>query len=440
MHRSIKALPLALLLGLSACGNDDPGEGPPKTVEGEWATETYGLVVKLRGNQVELFERTEVSCLPLAAGALEEGRLPDVDLRFRREGDALVIEDSGTLYVRGKRAPIPDLCTRPPPSPKDPVLNFDILWNTFNEQYALFDLYGVDWRARYQQFRPRVSATTSDDELFALLSEMLTPLRDGHINLGGGERHFSPKPFPDDFYENHDAVLQYIDQHLMKGPGVTRTGGGQLAYQSLNARVGYIAVFKMMKFTEAADAASDVAAAGKAIDEALAALGDKAALIVDVRFNTGGHDAVSLALASRFTTTERLGVSKKGRTRDGFTPARELRFGPAGPRPFTKPVYVLQSGLSASAAEIFTMAMAPLPQVTLVGERSLGAHSDTPTRQLPNGWTFGLSIEQYFAPDGQMYESVGVPTDVAMPLDCASIAAGTDRILQEALRLTAALP
>ncbi|WP_338865193.1 S41 family peptidase [Myxococcus stipitatus] len=436
MHWSLKALPLAFLLSLSACGNDDP----PRSVEGDWTTETFGLVVKLHGTHVELFERTDVSCLPLASGELTDGRLPELDMRFRLDGDALVIEDSGTLYIRGKRAPAPDDCSHPPPSPKDPVLNFETFWNTFNEQYALFDLYGVDWRARYQQFRPRVSATTTDDELFSLMSEMLTPLRDGHINLSAGQRHFSPKPFPADFYENRDAVIQYIDQRLMKGPGVTLTGRGRLSYQSLNARVGYIVIFNMIRFSEQSDSASEVAAAGKAIDEALAALGDKDALIIDVRFNGGGYDSVALALASRFTSTERLGISKKGRTRDGFTPLRELRFGPAGPRQFTKPVYVLQSGLSASAAEIFTMAMSPLPNVTLVGERSIGAHSDTPTRQLPNGWSFGLSVEQYFAPDGKMYESVGVPTDVAVPLDCASIAAGTDRILEEALRLTAALP
>jgi len=33
-------------------------------------------------------------------------------------------------------------------------------------------------------------------------------------------------------------------------------------------------------------------------------------------------------------------------------------------------------------------------------------------RQLPNGWTFGLSNEVYRAADGTIYEGVGIPPDL----------------------------
>jgi hypothetical protein len=305
------------------------------------------------------------------------------------------------------------------------VFNFEVFWRTFAEQYALFELYGVDWQARYALFRPRVSANTTDDELFAILSESLAPLTDGHIGLIGGKRRFHPKDYPADFEAHRAQITDYIFEHLVAGPGVTVTAENRMAYQSLNEHVGYIFVTRMDQFSPnpADGAAGNAEAAGHALDQALEALSNKDALIIDVRFNPGGYDAISLALASRFTTVDRIGFSKKTRDGDGYTPLREYHIAPAGPRQFTKPVYLL------------TLAMSGLPQVTIVGDRTMGAHSDILTRQLPNGWTFWLSPELYYAPDGQVYERIGIPPDVEVALDAASLVEGSDHILQEALRL-----
>src|SRR4051794_10257615 len=94
---------------------------------------------------------------------------------------------------------------------------------------------------------------------------------------------------------------------------------------------------------------------------------------LDLRFNAGGYDAASMAIASRFTDVERVAFTKKARAGAGFTPSREYRFAPAGARRFTRPVYLLTSSLTASAAEIFTMSMSALPHVTVVGERTDGS-------------------------------------------------------------------
>ncbi|MCP3143068.1 S41 family peptidase [Pyxidicoccus xibeiensis] len=441
MTRWFRLFSLALLVTLPACGEDD-GEDPlplDGALEGSWTTEGYGFVVRFQGDRVALHELTTVSCLRYAREGVEaDGTAPGLGLRFRLDGEQLVIENATTLHITARRAAFPEVCTRPEPRADDPVSNFEVFWSTFAEQYALFDLYGVDWRARYETFRPRVTSGTSEAELFSVLSELLAPLTDGHISLEADDQEFRPKP-PPEWLETHlEGVKQYVRGHYLGGPGVTLTAHERLAYQSLDARVGYIFLAGMVGFSgPAGDEADDVAAAARAIDEALAALGDKQALILDVRFNAGGYDAVSLAIASRFTDVERLAFTKKARVGQGFTPPREYRFAPAGPRRFTGRVYILTSSLSASAAEIFTMAMGALPNVTVVGERTDGAHSDVLTRQLPNGWSFGLSNELYAAPDGQVYERVGLPPDVELALDAPSLAGGTDRIFQEALRLAA---
>ncbi|QRK10899.1 S41 family peptidase [Archangium violaceum] len=438
-----RMMSLALLVMLAACGKDgtdDGGGAPPpaETLEGSWTTEGYGFTFRFQGDTVTLYETTAVSCLKISEGPLEDGVLPELGMRFRLEGDRLVIDNGGTLFITGRRTPFPEVCTRVMPPPDDPVFNFEVFWRTFAEHYPFFDLHGVDWNARYETFRPRVSAATTDAELFSLLSELLEPLEDAHIGLEAGEWRFNPKP-PPEWVEAYGArVEQYLLEHYHGGPGVTVTGGGMLAYQSLDERVGYIHIAAMAGFSEGEQEEEvDAEAAGRAMDEALAALADKEALVIDVRFNIGGYDSTSLAIASRFADRERLAFTKKTRAGEGFTPSREYRFAPAGARQFTRPVYLLTSNLTVSAGEIFTMAMGTLPHVNVVGERTTGAHSDILPRHLPNGWAFSLSNQVYTAPDGQVYERVGLPPDVELPLDAPALVEGSDRILEEALRLAA---
>src|SRR3954467_2037497 len=72
--------------------------------------------------------------------------------------------------------------------PKDtaiskPELNFEVLWHTFEDNYAFFKLRNIDWHKSYQKFRPQVSSTTTDDSLYDVFSKMLSPFQDNHINV-----------------------------------------------------------------------------------------------------------------------------------------------------------------------------------------------------------------------------------------------------------------
>jgi hypothetical protein len=50
-------------------------------------------------------------------------------------------------------------------------------------RHALFDAKGVDWNALYRVYRTKVSATTTDDGLFQILSDLLGHLNDNHVTL-----------------------------------------------------------------------------------------------------------------------------------------------------------------------------------------------------------------------------------------------------------------
>ena len=52
---------------------------------------------------------------------------------------------------------------------RDPERNFEELWETFHNRYPFFALRNVDWKKQYDIFRPQVTRTTSDTELFDIL-------------------------------------------------------------------------------------------------------------------------------------------------------------------------------------------------------------------------------------------------------------------------------
>ncbi|WP_462251535.1 hypothetical protein [Ekhidna sp.] len=67
--------------------------------------------------------------------------------------------------------------------PNKPVETFEACWNLFNDSYASFEEKNIDWDKTYDEFRPQVTSTTTDKELFIVLTNMLKPLGDAHVNL-----------------------------------------------------------------------------------------------------------------------------------------------------------------------------------------------------------------------------------------------------------------
>ena len=68
----------------------------------------------------------------------------------------------------------------------DPVSVFDYLWNKVDQQYAFFDVKGVDWDSVREVYRPKVDDDMGRDSLFRVCAAMLNTLRDGHTNLISG--------------------------------------------------------------------------------------------------------------------------------------------------------------------------------------------------------------------------------------------------------------
>ncbi len=173
------------------------------------------------------------------------------------------------------------------------------------------------------------------------------------------------------------------------------------------------------------------------------------ALVIDVRENGGGNSDVGYRVLACLTDREFLG--SKWETRD-YKPTlrawgqRETRFhGPASKMPpngkliFTKPVVVLTSPRTYSAAEDFTVAFRGMKRGKIIGEATGGSTGQPLTFPLPGGGMARVCTKHDSFADGTEFVGTGVVPDVAISPTVGDLRAGRDTVLQAALRELGAL-
>ena len=149
----------------------------------------------------------------------------------------------------------------------------------------------------------------------------------------------------------------------------------------------------------------------KIMDMVINDLSEMKSIIIDVRFNGGGQDAVSFEILSRFIPKGKLQIAtQKLRYGNRFTTLLPLYID-GNTNAFTKPVYILTSQQTGSAAEAFSIATMSMENVKRIGSATSGAMSTALEKTLPNGWSFAISNEVYRDNNGKSYENIGVPVD-----------------------------
>lgn len=406
-------------------------------LQGVWRSLGYGKVLLIEEDQYTFFEETSISCLPLFSGPLDELSERYDHLTVSPGGQAFSAHRAtgvtriGFRRLKALPATVADTRDR---NPDDPEFNFEVFWHTFAEQYALFDLKGVDWHQAYRDFRHRITPDSHPEVLYATLVAMLRPLRDGHVHLHSSWGQYNSGPLPalfkrlDDELDAADTdqdVASYLAElrewlreviHNDYLGGRVHHGGNRLVeWGRLDDDTGYLNIRAMAgQSGKIGYPAEDLTATHALMQRVMAEVGRLPNLVVDVRGNGGGYDGVALCFASYLMDRKRRAFTKSARQGNGCTGQQPIHVTPATTGTYRGNLFVLTSELTASAAEIFVLALLQHPRVTLMGEPTLGILSDTLERHLPNGWYLTLSNEIYRASDGETYEDVGIPPHIRM--------------------------
>jgi C-terminal processing protease CtpA/Prc len=161
-----------------------------------------------------------------------------------------------------------------------------------------------------------------------------------------------------------------------------------------------------------------------ALFDQLSRFADTGALIVDLRVNRGGRESLAMLVASRFVPEETLVATRTVRVggTDRYVDAGDLTARPLPTGPYPARLAVLVGPGTAGAAELLALALREVPGAVLVGAPTAGSLSPMLLRELPNGWTLGLSHQRVVDADGRSWEGIGIPVDHAV-----DEAAGPDR-------------
>jgi carboxyl-terminal processing protease len=311
-----------------------------------------------------------------------------------------------------------------------PENNFEIFWKDFNLYYAQFQIRHIDWDSVYAVTRPQISQQTTDKQLYGYLAAIIRGINDMHVDLSTPLGYASwalphPTSYPSMWLINPCKYLQcgspqssIMEYRLTQDPSI-----------------GYIRIWKFGGGGSALELYDD---RYLVIDYILRQFKDTKGLLIDVRGNQGGEGFNAEIVADRFADKKRLCMKyckKIGPGKNDFSEWINHYTEPKGAYQYLKPVVVLTSRETGSAAEYFVMAMKVLPHVTIMGDTTGGGFGLPIYRELPNGWTYRLATEIGADADGYIIEGMGIPPDIPILTTVADSINGIDRIIEKGIEI-----
>ena len=308
-----------------------------------------------------------------------------------------------------------------------PVNVFDYLWNKVDQQYAFFDVKGVDWDSVREVYRPMVNDEMQLDSFFHVCASMLNTLKDGNTNLISA------------FDVSHNDSVYYkmvaeknIDEQVVVLNYLTINyhTTGSLNHNAI--RDGKVAYIRYASFMDAVTTDNLIYLTNY--------YSDCKGMILDLRQNGGGSiDNIRQLLSIFDNHGQPLYQTqiKSGPEHDAFTElttvyADSINYNDVFTEPaYTKPVAVLIDRGSYSATSFFALCTMGYDNIRLFGDYTGGGLGLPNGGALPNGWTYRFSITRTLDMEGHNYEN-GVPPQERVLLDPACTAQGIDNVIEAA--------
>jgi C-terminal processing protease CtpA/Prc len=276
------------------------------------------------------------------------------------------------------------------PSARDAVI--DEALTQLQNQYVFPDKFGaIEQNVRKHQAAGEYAAAAEDKQFAALLT--------AHLQETSHDKHMALRYQPNARAKRPAAFTSTAAQRDEE----RRENYGLRKLEVLAGNVGYLDITGFH---------DDAQISGDTIIGAMAFLANTDAMIIDLRANRGGGEAMQL-LASYFVDgpVELMEL----RYRNGTVLHNMTQAHVPGRRYLDKPLYILTSGKTFSAGEAFSYALHSLKRATLVGTTTRGGGNPNTLIPVGNDYILSIPIGQSVSPvTGGSWDGVGVAPDVAV--------------------------
>lgn len=305
---------------------------------------------------------------------------------------------------------------------------FTLYHETMEENYAFSRERQLNWDLLFETYQDSISS--NEDALFESMGKIASLTKDQHtkvISKEGISRQYRITPSALDVqyaFEQQDEIKDlneyfglffttsktHISDSLLKGKS-QKILNDNIEWGKINDKVGYINLYSFAGFlSRDYTRAQQIDSIKSRMNQIIDTMRSVEAIIIDVSFNFGGFDAAALTIASYFTEDPIYAFSSQVYNNGVFYTEDKVMVYPAE-RTFTKPVYVLMTDISRSAAESFVMMMDALPQVTLLGTHTLGTLSGMLGKSVGEMYTT-YSNQRLINAHGEYFEVEGVEPDI----------------------------
>lgn len=288
----------------------------------------------------------------------------------------------------------------------NPQGNLDALWTILDKNYCYFDYKEINWDSIGTSYKARVTPNMSNDALFDLMGQMLSELKDGHVNLIATHditRYWSWK---EDYPANFNSNI--IDEYL----STDYATASSMKYKILEDNVGYIYYGSF---------SNPVSNSG--LSQILNRMAICNGIILDVRNNGGGNLVNVERIASRFFNERALVgyISHKvGPRHNDFSDLFPKYLDSSNSIRYQKSVVILTNRGCYSATNEFVSTMKHAHNATIVGDKTGGGGGLPFSSELPNGWSVRFSTSPTFNAAKEHIE-FGVEPDVRLSMTASDI-------------------
>ena len=312
-------------------------------------------------------------------------------------------------------------CIDEEPYVNTPEGNFEALWKLIDERYCFFEYkekkLGIDWDSIHDEYKRRITPKMDNYQLFEVCCDMLSELKDGHVNLSAafdiGREWSYYEPYPENFDQQIQQNYLGTDYKIASG----------LKYKILDDNIGYVYC----------ESFNDAIGDGN-LSYMLDALSTCTGLIVDIRNNGGGRISTAHQLASRFTNEKKLigyMSHKTGKGHYDLSDPEPVYLEPSDGIRWQKNTVVLTNRRCFSAANDFVKCMKTCPNVTILGDYTGGGSGMPFTQEIPCGWSVRYSAVIIYDKD-MNHTEFGIEPDIKAGMEEEDMRNGKDTIIEKA--------